>query len=766
MVSRCTEGVYLRWWFNGWHYFNFTNGYEIEMQTESQDVQVTNYFSVISKIERDTRITSEYSYRISLEGIQPDDIAGFTGLLLAEQVEQYESGVWRVVQITRGAHLIRDEQSNGYQLNFEIRRRELPESSSVYQKSLRLYVGDTLCDMDDDEIIPINKQVNNIAELQDRNSDFTAQFKIRKTRAMRELFELSGEVGANPDFPYRKQTCRLISDNIEIITGGILVLDRVTDEYYHVSVLSGNINFFKLIETLKLNDLSLPDMVNTWDITTAVSTHDVTSPDGADIVYPMCEPSDDGGAAVSDDGDRIVYKLKHIWPFCKVKTIWEEIFANQGFTVTGGEVLQSDFFNKLYLPIVNRDIADASKYYYSVWWGGTYNVAVNEILAFTGATLIKGTETFRTGYYIAPYTATYKITVSVIAGAFLDPPPTLYLVEGALGTLVATFENITTGFYAVQTYSVEYSATAGDILWIVTTPIYYYYYSIAVTEIKQALIDYGSVVDARLHLPNISQKNFVKLICQLLGLVPEVTARDRKIRFWNYQEIYDNVPVARDWSAYLSERDDEVEFKFGDYGQESVLKFKDSDDVQPDNGKGILPVDDETLPEQQTVVETEVSTCDEVRVLTNVFAVDISRINFNTWDGGSADYKSEKSIDPRIVYIDRIRSVASPPYEKTLGLQYTDPILGEQVEDIDSPLKASSLEVSFSSLIVHYANLSRMLTKTNIRRMKFNLPVYEVAGLKHNVPVYLSQYRAYFYVNRISNFVPGRLTTVELIKLY
>jgi hypothetical protein len=45
------------------------------------------------------------------------------------------------------------------------------------------------------------------------------------------------------------------------------------------------------------------------------------------------------------------------------------------------------------------------------------------------------------------------------------------------------------------------------------------------------------------------------------------------------------------------------------------------------------------------------------------------------------------------------------------------------------------------------------------------LPVYEVAGLKHYIPIYLSQYKAYFYVNKINNFVPGKLCTIDLIKL-
>jgi len=773
LISRCTEGIYLRWWFNGWHYFNFTNGYEIEMQTEQMDNQVLQFFSVISKIERATRIKSEYSYKVTLHGIRTEDISGFTGLLLAERVEQYESGVWREVDITRGEHLIKEPGTNGYIFDFEVTRKELPASSSVYQKSLRLYIGDTLCDMDDDEVVPINKQVNNIAELQDRQSDYTAQFRIRKTRVMRGLFELSGEVGATTDIPYQRLSCKLIQDNIEVITGGLLVLDRVDDQYYYVSIVSGNINFFNLIAGQKITDLLLTDCNHTWDADFMELTHQDVSP-GIDVVYPLCEPSDDGSIApLTDDGDKVEMYGGWIWPFVRLQTIWEEIFAVQGWTVTGGDVIGSDLFSKLYIPIQSRKISDASKYYYSMWWGGYATPGVNALLGeglgdFLGVSIINGTDTFKQGYYVAPYSGTYKITISIIGSSGI--PPDLYIYVG--GVLFTTITGTCSGLLCVSfIYEAEITGvTAGQNIQIVCpTAMGWFYWSWGVTEIVSPLIAYGSVVEPRLHIPAITQTDFIKMVCNLFGLVPDVTARDHKIRFWNYSELYDNMLIARDWSPYLSERDDETEFQFGDYAQNNYLKYKQSDDVLEDNGKGNLQLSDETLPEEKDIIQLIMSTCDEVRILLNNFAVDVSRIAFNKWNDDDAVYDPETEIDARIVYIDHVREIASPPYEKAFWIRETvAPLTGlfaPPSHEILSPKAAQSLEVSFSNLIYYYASLSRMLTKATVRRAKFNLPVYEVAGLKHNIPIYLSQYKAYFYVNKISNYVAGRLCTVELIKL-
>lgn len=771
LVSDCTDGIYLRWWFNGWHHFNFTNGYEIEMKTESMGIQVSQYFSVISKIERDTRIKSEYAYKVTLHGITTGDIAGFTGLLLAEKVEQYELGVWREVDITRGNHIVREEGTNGYILDFEITRKELPNSSSVYQKSLKLYLGDTLCDMDDSEVVPINKQVNNIAEMQDRQSDFTATFKIRKTRAMRSLFELSGEVGATTIFPYERQECKLVQDNIEVITGGILKLNKVDDEYYYVSILSGNANFFNLIEGLKISDLTLPHCVHTWDADFMALTHGVVSP-GIDVVYPLCEPSDDGSIApLTDDGDKVEMYGGWIWPFIRVQTIWEEIFANAGFIVTGGDIIGSDIFGKLYIPIVNRSISDPSKYYYSMSWLGYVNLLTPSVLGeinFPGVNLIKGNAIFQQGWYYAPYSGDYKLSASVIAGTLFTPPATLSVYSGGVYKGAMLIE---------PSYGIQYDYTfeitgvlAGDAIIISTNALQYYYWFWGITEIKGALIAYGSIVDSRLHLPAMTQIDFVKMVCHLFGLIPDVTPKDKKIRFWNYEELYDNIHLSRDWSAYLSERDDEVEFKFGNYAQNNYLKYKQSQDVITDNGMGTMVIDDETLPEEKDIVQASVSTCDEVRILLNVFPVDTSRIAFNKWNDQDSDYDSNETIDPRVVYIDFCREDTSPLYQKAFwiretSLPLTPGTFAAPSHEILTPKVAQSLEVSFSNLIAFYANLSRLLTKTNLRRAKFNLPVYEVAGLKHNIPVYLSQYKAYFYVNKVNNYVAGQLCTIDLIKL-
>jgi hypothetical protein len=388
---------------------------------------------------------------------------------------------------------------------------------------------------------------------------------------------------------------------------------------------------------------------------------------------------------------------------------------------------------------------------------------------------ILGTADFgNTGIYKTPYAATYKARIVIRSiGPAYNENATAYVYSGGIQKIELTKNTDLSIPQSISqplrnVYDGEFTAGVGEDItfWVSDfTNCYELYYGILdITDLK---LGYGMACAPHLNLPDLTQTEFIKMICNMFGLIPDVTPRDRKIRFWNYLELYDNIPIARDWSAYLSEREDEMEFKFGDYAQNNYLRYKESDDVIKDNGMGTMQIDDKTLPMKKDTVELPVSTCDEVTILTNIFSVDVSRIGFNKYNVDTSVYNQNESIDPRIVYIDFVKEIASPPYQKTFGISdaVTGIIPSGFVLDIITPKKASSLEVSFSSLVTNYASLSRLLTKTNLRRAKFNLPVYEVAGLKHYIPIYLSQYKAYFYVNKINNYIPGQLCTIDLIKL-
>jgi hypothetical protein len=748
-IDRCTTGVYLRWWYNGWHYYCFTNQYEVQMRTTAVDIMVTQVFSAVSKIERPTKLKTDFVYQITISNIPPQQIEGFAGLLMAEQVQQYEGTTWYDVTITRGNNNIKDAGEPAYAISFEVTRKELPNTAATYQPTQLLYIGDTLADLDDDEVIAQNKQVNDIAEMQDRQSDFTATFRVRKSRTMRALFELSGEVGAGTNLPYEQLLGRLVQDGVEVIPRGEIVLNKVDEQYYYISIYSGNLNFFKAIEGLKLGDLTLASCNHTWSAPVQAATH----ASDLDYVYPLCEPSNDGGLTpLTDTGNRVELYGGWLLPFIKVKAIWDEILSNAGYTASG-DLLTDPVFLGLAMPIVSLTVPKgySDGYLYSGNRRGYMLIAATSIFGTggTGAlTVIAGDALFGTGHYVAKFTATHKIQVKT---THVTASPTLYLYINGANTseFIKTWSDAT---HAI--YELSYAATAGMDMAVWGTANTYYSIDIAVTEITDPQIAFNSPLEPHYFLPDMLQSEFIKMICNLFAQVPDAKPRTQTLRFWNYSKLYSNTAAARDWSAYLSELADEVEFKFGDYAQRNYLRYKDCDDVILDAGAGIMTINDTTLPLKKDVVQLPVSTCDEVLTLTDA---PVCQLNFNNYDEKTDLYVRNENIDPRLVFISQCANT------KTFGIRTS--LVGGTSYDSVAPKKASSSEIAFSALMPYYGGLAKMLTKTNLRRAKFNLPAYEVAGFKYDTPIYLSQYKAYFYVNKINNYVVGKLCTIELIKL-
>ena len=77
-------------------------------------------------------------------------------------------------------------------------------------RNRQLYINGQEVYLDSDEIIPITKQVNNIAELKDRQADFTTDFKIPATRKNRLILESANLLSSNTFVPYVKNSCTYV----------------------------------------------------------------------------------------------------------------------------------------------------------------------------------------------------------------------------------------------------------------------------------------------------------------------------------------------------------------------------------------------------------------------------------------------------------------------------------------------------------------------------------------------------------------------------
>lgn len=65
----------------------------------------------------------------------------------------------------------------------------------------------------------------------------------------------------------------------------------------------------------------------------------------------------------------------------------------------------------------------------------------------------------------------------------------------------------------------------------------------------------------------------------------------------------------------------------------------------------------------------------------------------------------------------------------------------------------------------YYASLLKLLQDARTLKVQMYLDVMDIYELDFFTPVYIDYFGAFFYISKINNFIAGRLTTVELVKL-
>jgi uncharacterized protein (TIGR02145 family) len=115
------SGAYIRYYFNGWHHFMFSNRYEISDEQETMGVQVTELFSKISRIEEPTSKEVRKYIQVGTQGMLADEYEGIKHILLSDRVQMYIGGLWYDLEIDRGSYTVRQRKMNAYDIDFKAR---------------------------------------------------------------------------------------------------------------------------------------------------------------------------------------------------------------------------------------------------------------------------------------------------------------------------------------------------------------------------------------------------------------------------------------------------------------------------------------------------------------------------------------------------------------------------------------------------------------------------------------------------------------------
>lgn len=640
-----------------------------------------------------------------------------------------------------------------------------------------IYINEQILELYPNTVIATTFQIFDLGGLRDYQVNHTNRIKVPKTALNKEALGFAEEISSSARNPYKKHNIRILQDGVEIIPDGVGVINSV-DNDYQITVYSGLFDLFEVLNGLTLHDITtLSNYDHEW--TRINGSNSALNTSG--YIYPAIQYGTMKGTHNNLD-------MRYTFPSFFVHTLVSDLIQDQGFSKSGS-ILSDDFYLKWALPFSQSKYKHSDRFAnersfenqlgQTYVMGDTYSATTTNKLA--SLLPLQPNQTF-TNIGSSTIDCTINITVtdfskSAQSGDSVSPKIAIYKNSGGTPVVLASQTITADNSYTVSLAGI--SLTNGETLeaailadYVNTTGIPSAY-GMKITSCSmysapiERNISFGETVTPEAYLPKYNQKEFLKAVGQMLGLIFVVDSRAKKITFRQVSEIFKNKHKAKDWSSKLVKPDtydpeqwyvNKETILSNQYGQKSYLRYKNDDTVISEYGDSYLDVNNETLEKTKDIVNLPWAASEsDLTMLHNKY---LAVIPFWEDDGAGGWQEVKEKPQQRFVYIDRADSTldyidGSGTFSVAIDAPYAkfkDPTEAKNLDFVN--LKAN-----------HYSEFQNALTDAVKLTALFYLTPVDVVDFDHFTPVYVDRFDGFFYVNRIINFVRGKVTKVELVKI-
>lgn len=612
---------------------------------------------------------------------------------------------------------------------------------------MRLIINNIEIELDSGSKISRTLQVNDIANLENRQANYSTTFKIPKTANNIRAFNRLGVNGNTSNTPYQRNNAYLYSDNEECLVYDGWAIIKETSDVYSTNIVDGNIDLYKAIENKTLSDLDFTDINHFKTLDTVVNSFD------GSLGYQYIIADYNGKAFFDTNKINIDYLV----PSVKVSLLWQKIHDTYGFTYSG-DVFNTFNFQNLYLTYP-KGTADANEepeeYYANTWTNDTY---INDggggffYLPHESPTPTQGIFLVNDIDYIVPSTGTYVITSDVNLSL---------LVEDQQGNQV----NVSSGYEygVVINNNINSFQEIGDSLYIelnegdiLSLFIIHPLDIISVTVTGD--INYGFLsgfnIDFNETLIDFSTRDFIKMVLNRFGLTP---FKDKYSNHYEYLTLEQRLqsPTIEDWSRKFVSKNKEI-YIYSNYAQKNDFIYKYNDD-ESDYHDGSILISNVNLKDNKAVIKSKIYAPEKIP--TDIF--ERSTKVYKLWDkevkdDGSVTYKE---LDKRF-YLMR-----SDNY--TFENQMT---IGSELLQTEQTISVAPFEsffkLPFNDIISdYYTPIYQILDKARVENHNIYLTQNDIVNIDFKSLKWIEELSSYFLLNKISNFSEDGIIKCEMIKV-
>ncbi|HKR03470.1 MAG TPA: hypothetical protein VJY62_02460 [Bacteroidia bacterium] len=638
------------------------------------------------------------------------------------------------------------------------------------------FINDKQVELGPKTKIALTYQANNIAELQDRQGTLTNKFKVPKTNVNNATLENSDQLTSLTDIPYKRNTARINHGGIDVIPNGFAILDD-QDDNYNIRVYAGNATLKEDLKDKFLTNLDLSQWNHTWDKATAINSR--TNTDG--YIYALINFVDDTLLSFFEIPTFWYFLTSRARPSFFIYRLILEIFDQNGWNlIIPQNVLNNPEFRAELLPMNNKELKISGGTGFFSALKTSDQLIVRNIGSTGQQELIAHTDdssgapnAFDTGNnydpawigigrYTIPFSGTYTFQTTQIIESTTSFARTIDIILfdtfGNVATQAVTQTGIATTTN-VFTHTAHFNA--GDNINIITrlggNSAQSDFINIKAggtfkcTNIVPdgGTVAEGGIFDISLNMPEISQWDLVKDFMQRYCLIPQTDELTKTVKMFHFRDVFANVPNAKDLSAkHINISKDKKEFHPTTYAQKNLLLYGKNDKFVGDSSGNFL-IADESLAEEKTM-------------FTSIFQEINTGYFYNNFQQPYTGLYLDGS--PHVV---KLKMIPTPSKE----VIYQSFLSGDTSVFTDLPATYfvnpnEPYDLSFKSLVEqHYQELIAILTKYKKVNSTIRWDPADLSELQFDIPYYLKKYQAFFYLNKITNWLPDVPPLTELIRI-
>ena len=655
---------------------------------------------------------------------------------------------------------------------------------------LIIKIGDEPLDLSSGETIALTRQAAKVGDFVAVMADGTNEVTIPLTAHNRLTLDNAHIIATDSPIPYRRTDATMIQEGYETITNGFAIV-KSSEDNFSLQVVGGNGGFFDLIRNLNIRELTLNEFDHIWTNLHAFDNRNNTN----GYVYAVFEQSDGSGvdSTMRTYGTNLyAVQTSRLLPCFHVKTIIEKIFSEQGYAFIT-DLTGDDIYDRLVAFNGKPDRGDDMTYHQCTVRNDaqfTWDFLGYNSFLFPSATIDPVTNVYGLSTELLaavqgtvngrfPVTDNCRIQLSVrlIIDIVFGPALPLMVelthtgtngdvvvlsdpqtVSIGLGTYDFNFEFDCVYFEGDCSFGlrIEYVVPSLQPIEIMVDSTY--------TIVSATLLSNTAVqsyfpfnyMTGVTSIPDMKQGDFLKDLSKIFQWIYDVNEITKVVTARRFDSVIENIPSALDISDKIDARKQKITYGINGFAQTNSLAYK-PDEVTDYDAIGYIEVDDQTLKAEGKYVEV------------TGFSATSTRTRFDSIEAPyvplfDEEVKPNNGVLNRLLLTKRVtfpynvnfnRATASPPDEPTDDLTFA------YFAEAGNP---SSLD--FPNLIGRFfQGVLTMSDRGKTLECSMNLKISDVVNYDPFTPVYIQQHGAFFYWQKVSNYVKDKLTKCTFIRL-